>query len=275
MVRNQIILDQCFGGWWIEKHGMVSCEGWGKMQLPQMESLTKADLLWDLVHHLKREGITFPGNVLFPLSFLASRIRQKRPRLVADGQQQLKQEDVEPGLTRNHSRWSGWHLKTESRQMGHLFSLQSYNFLLPKRNCSRWNFPCKSWHQDECFWQVAVRTIQLFFSYSSGRIYTHIYFHGLLFDQYIVIVWNLVEIKFFVPAVCCLLASSRKSPQVMPTCRPLTRCTSHVLSCELLNFPNCISRIFQLLHACSRTLSAIAAVGSCLRIKFHDQHNLI
>lgn len=155
----------------------------------------------------------------------------------------------------------------------HCFFIQSYNFLLSKRNCSRWNFPCKSCCQDGCSWEVAVKTIKLSFSYSSGRIYTHIY--GLLLDQYIAWVWNLVKVRFFVQTVCWLLASLWKSPRVMPTCRPFTCCTLHMLSCELLNFPSCISRIFQLLHACSRTLCAIAAVGSCLRIQFHGQHNLI
>lgn len=72
-------------------------------------------------------------------------------------------EGAEPGVTRHCSRRHRWCLKPGGRQMGHQFSLQSHSSLLPKFSCFAWGFLCKSCHQDKCFWEVAVKTIQIFF----------------------------------------------------------------------------------------------------------------
>lgn len=92
------------------------------------------------------------------------------------------------GMAQSWRSPENWCQSSSGRQMSYCFSLQPYNFPLLTVSRLSENFLCKSWCWNDSFWEVPLRTIQLFCRCSSSTIYTILsmlrYFHGLLFAQY-------------------------------------------------------------------------------------------
>lgn len=190
--QDQMMFD------YITSERMINGEGHDqKMRNKLMVTDVKTDRSWHVVIHSSSPGVV-------ELEVISSGHGGTCHlwKLMVDGSMR--------GMAQSWRSPENWCLTSSGRQMSYCFSLQPYNFPLPTVSRSSENLLCKSWCWNDSFWEVPLRTIQLFCRCSSGRIYTILsllrYFHGLFFAQYTIPcfgtrVWS----KAFSPSSACAL----------------------------------------------------------------------